>query len=54
VDNVFKQTVSAYNATRLAQQTVYSISWPTSGSHTIKGVKKSGTYMILDALKIFN
>jgi hypothetical protein len=54
VDNVFKQTVSANNATRLAQQTVYSVSWPTSGSHTIKGVKKSGTYMLLDALKIFN
>ena len=54
VDNVFKQTVSAYNATRLAQQTVYSISGLSSGSHTFKGVKKSGTYMLLDALKIFN
>jgi hypothetical protein len=54
VDGVFKQTVSTYNATRLAQQTVFSISWPISGSHTIKGVKTSGTYMLLDALKIFN
>jgi alpha-galactosidase len=50
VDNVFKQTVSAYNATRLAQQTVYSISGLSSGSHTIKGVKKSGTFMLLDRL----
>jgi alpha-galactosidase len=50
VDNVFKKTVSAYNATRLAQQTLYSISGLSSGSHTIKGVKKTGTYMLLDKL----
>jgi hypothetical protein len=54
VDGVFKQTVNTYNATRQVQQTVFSISWPTSGSHTIKGVKASGTYMLLDALKIYN
>jgi hypothetical protein len=50
VDGVFKQTVSTYNASRLVQQTVYSISGLSSGSHTIKGVKKSGTYMLLDRL----
>ncbi|RED61828.1 hypothetical protein [Cohnella lupini] len=54
VDGVFKETISTYNVSRLAQQVVYSISWPTSGTHTIKGVKTSGTYMLLDALKVFN
>jgi alpha-galactosidase len=52
VDGVFKQTVSTYNATRLVQQTVYSISGLTSGSHTIKGIKKTGTYMLLDKFNI--
>ncbi|MEQ4482641.1 glycoside hydrolase family 27 protein [Cohnella silvisoli] len=50
VDNVFKETVSTYNSTRLAQQTVYKISGLTPGSHTIKAVKKTGTYMLLDKL----
>ncbi|WP_138750820.1 glycoside hydrolase family 27 protein [Paenibacillus sinopodophylli] len=51
IDNVFKQTVNTYNPTRLAAQTVYSIDGLTSGSHTIKAVKKSGTYMLLDQLR---
>ncbi|QGR00194.1 glycoside hydrolase family 27 protein [Paenibacillus psychroresistens] len=50
VDGVFKQTVNTYNATRLAQQTVYSITGLSSGSHTIKGIKKTGTYMLLDRI----
>ncbi|GGA10225.1 hypothetical protein GCM10008018_64580 [Paenibacillus marchantiophytorum] len=52
VDNVFKQTVNAYNPSRLVQQTLYSISGLASGSHTIKAVKKSGTYMLLDKLNV--
>jgi hypothetical protein len=51
IDNVFKQTVSTYNASRLAQQTVYSISGLPSGTHTLKAVKKSGTFMLLDQLR---
>ncbi|NRF96112.1 hypothetical protein HQN89_35540 [Paenibacillus frigoriresistens] len=51
IDNVFKQTVSTYNASRLAQQTVYSISGLPSGTHTVKAVKKSGTFMLLDQLR---
>jgi alpha-galactosidase len=51
IDNVFKQTVSTYNNSRLAQQTVYSISGLPSGTHTLKAVKKSGTYMLLDQLR---
>ncbi|WP_235550960.1 hypothetical protein [Paenibacillus sp. Soil787] len=35
-------------------QTVYSISGLSSGNHMIKAVKKTGTYMVLDALNIYN
>ena len=47
VDNVFKQTVNTYNPTRLAQQTVYAIGGLPSGAHTLKAVKKSGSFMLL-------
>ncbi|NRF95298.1 hypothetical protein HQN89_30935 [Paenibacillus frigoriresistens] len=50
IDNVFKQTVNTFNATRQLQQTVYSISGLSNGPHTLKAVKKSGTYMLLDKL----
>ncbi|NIK71882.1 glycoside hydrolase family 27 protein [Paenibacillus sp. BK720] len=52
IDNVFKQTVNTYSPSRLVQQTVYSISGLPSGTHTIKAVKKSGIYMLLDQFKI--
>ncbi|NBD27983.1 glycoside hydrolase family 27 protein [Paenibacillus glycinis] len=52
VDNVFKQTVNTYNPTRLAQQTVYAIGGLPSGAHTLKAVKKSGTFMLLDELRV--
>ncbi|MFC5527932.1 alpha-L-fucosidase [Cohnella yongneupensis] len=52
LDGVFKQTVSANNASRLAQQTVYSVSNLPAGLHTIKLVKTSGTYMLVDAFLI--
>jgi alpha-galactosidase len=56
IDNVFKQTVNAYNnsPTPLAQQTLFQISGLTPGTHTIKSVKKSGTYMILDKLNVIS
>lgn len=52
IDNVYKQTVSTYNSTRLTQQTAYSISGLPNGQHTMKAVKKSGTYMLLDQLSV--
>jgi alpha-L-fucosidase len=52
IDGVFKKTVSGYSATRVAQVTLYSITGLASGSHTIKLVKTSGTYMLLDAFRI--
>lgn len=51
VDDVFKETVSAHHASRLTQQAVYSISGLANGAHTIKAVKKSGEYMLVDGVK---
>ncbi|MFS0869881.1 S-layer homology domain-containing protein [Paenibacillus xylanilyticus] len=52
VDGEFKETVSAYRDGRLAQQKVYSISGLPDGQHTLKAVKKSGRFMLLDFLKV--
>lgn len=52
VDNAYKQTISTYYTSRLAQQPIYGISGLPSGSHTIKAVKKSGSYMLLDKLRV--
>ncbi|GAB2553419.1 X2-like carbohydrate binding domain-containing protein [Kribbella endophytica] len=53
VDGVFKQTVSAFQASgRSAQQAVYSISGLTNGIHTIRGVKKTGQFLLLDKFNV--
>jgi hypothetical protein len=52
VDGVYKQTVSTYNSTKLLEQTVYSIAGLPFGTHTLKVVKQSGHYLVLDALRI--
>ncbi|WP_419884974.1 S-layer homology domain-containing protein [Paenibacillus sp. B-A-8] len=52
VDDQFKGTVSAYRNGRLSQQILYSISGLTDGQHTLKAVKKSGRFMLLDMLKV--
>ncbi|MFC5402028.1 X2-like carbohydrate binding domain-containing protein [Cohnella soli] len=51
IDGVFQQTVSTYNASRLVQQSVFSVSGLPDAAHTLKAVKKSGSYMLLDVLK---
>ncbi|WP_052416105.1 X2-like carbohydrate binding domain-containing protein [Paenibacillus sp. FSL R5-0912] len=52
VDGEFKETVSAYRNGRLAQQNLYSISGLPEGIHTLRAVKKSGRFMLLDMLKV--
>lgn len=52
IDGVFQQTVNTSNPTRLAQQAVYSRTWTTTGSHTIRAVKRDGAFMLFDALKV--
>lgn len=54
IDGVFQQTVSLYNASFQAQYIGYSKRDLAPGWHTIKGTKKSGTYMMIDALNIYN
>lgn len=51
IDGVLKQTVSCYNGTRLVQQSIYSMTGLSIGSHVLKVVKKSGAFMLVDALK---
>ncbi|MER7251492.1 X2-like carbohydrate binding domain-containing protein [Kribbella sp. NPDC000426] len=56
VDGQFKQTVSTYmdpsQGHNKPQQVVYSVSDLPNGSHTIRAVKKSGQFMLLDKLNI--
>lgn len=52
VDSEFQQTVSTYNIGRLAQQPVYTITGLSNGEHTLKAVKKSGIFMLLDQLRV--
>ncbi|WP_239627260.1 GDSL-type esterase/lipase family protein [Paenibacillus sp. H1-7] len=51
IDGVFQATVNCYSATRYAQATVFSKSGLSSGTHTIKLVKTSGTWMLVDAFR---
>ncbi|MEU4191943.1 X2-like carbohydrate binding domain-containing protein [Kribbella sp. NPDC026611] len=56
IDGQFKQTVSTYldpaQGHNKPQQVVYSISDLPNGNHTIRAVKKSGQFMLLDKLNI--
>ncbi|WP_030491201.1 X2-like carbohydrate binding domain-containing protein [Micromonospora chokoriensis] len=55
IDGEFKKTVSTHldpAAGRKAQQVVYSISDLPNGTHTIRGVKRSGSYMLLDKFDV--
>ncbi|WP_212742571.1 PKD domain-containing protein [Rudaea sp. 3F27F6] len=52
IDGALVQTVNASNSTRLAQQVLYTQTWTSSGNHTIKVVKQSGTYMLVDAFRV--
>ncbi|MFC9690914.1 X2-like carbohydrate binding domain-containing protein [Kribbella sp. NPDC056951] len=53
IDGQLKQTVNTYQADgRGAQQVVYSISDLPNGAHTIRGVKKSGQFMLVDKLNV--
>jgi len=52
VDNVFQQTVNCTSGTNsCSQATLYRKTGLAAGSHTVKLVKTSGTYMALDALR---
>ncbi|OPH56365.1 hypothetical protein BC351_28110 [Paenibacillus ferrarius] len=54
IDDQLHGTAHTYgaNAHNEAQQEVYTVSNLTPGLHTLKAVKKSGQFMLLDALKV--
>jgi hypothetical protein len=52
IDGTKVQSVSASATSRLAQQVVASVSGLSQGQHTIKLVKTSGTYMLLDGFTV--
>ncbi len=52
IDNTLQQTVSTYSPSRKSQQTVFSKTGLSDGTHTIKVVKRSGTYMLLDTIRV--
>ncbi|BBI35855.1 LamG domain-containing protein [Cohnella abietis] len=54
IDGVFQQTVDCTHSSKITQQVVYSKNGLTNGIHKIKGVKKSGTYMLVDAFVTYN
>ncbi len=37
---------------RLTQQVIYSVRGLPQGSHTLRGVKRSGTYMLVDRFDV--
>ncbi len=53
IDGTYQKTVSAYSTSRKTQVVLYSNLNLSAGQHTIKLVKTSGTFMLLDSLKIF-
>ncbi len=50
VDHVFQATVNAHHLGRMTQQALYSVSGLSQGVHTIKAVKKSGDYLLIDGV----
>jgi len=52
LDGVLRATVDTTNGTRLAQQVVYGIRGLPPGSHTLRGVKRSGTYLLVDRFDV--
>jgi len=53
VDNVFKQTVNATSTTYQPLQTLFGIKGLANGSHTIKGIKKDGSSMAVNAFVVY-
>jgi hypothetical protein len=52
VDGAKTQSVSATVSTRLAQQAIVSVTGLSKGTHTVKLVKTSGTYLLIDGFTV--
>ncbi|MFC4591065.1 alpha-L-fucosidase [Sphaerisporangium corydalis] len=53
IDGVLQSSVNTSNSTRQTQQVVYSRRGLSSGSHTLRAVKRSGTYMLVDRIDVY-
>lgn len=54
LDGEYQTTVNTYtDSERLVQQAVYSVRDLPDGQHTLKCVMKSGTFMLIDALRVY-
>ncbi|GHA07800.1 hypothetical protein GCM10010329_33170 [Streptomyces spiroverticillatus] len=51
VDGTLRTTVDLTSTARQVQQTVFGISGLPQGVHTVKVVKRSGTYLVVDAFR---
>ncbi|GGA00012.1 hypothetical protein GCM10008018_52830 [Paenibacillus marchantiophytorum] len=51
IDGVLKQTINAYSTIRSSQQSLFHADSLAAGAHTLQVVKKSGSIMLVDALK---
>jgi alpha-L-fucosidase len=54
IDDVLQQTVNCQTASEQYKQTAYRKTGLPRGKHTIKGVKKSGGLLSVDAFKVLN
>ena len=54
IDGILQQTVSAYSSSRVVQVVLYQKLNLPAGQHTIKLVKTSGTFMLVDAFKVIS
>jgi autotransporter-associated beta strand protein len=52
LDGVSQGTVNCFNATRVAQQRLFSVSNLAAGPHTLQLTKNGGTYMMVDAFAV--
>ncbi len=52
LDEVFQRTIDTTSQVRHAQQSVFSACGLSPGRHTIRAVKRSGTYMLLDRFDV--
>ncbi|MFC6082717.1 alpha-L-fucosidase [Sphaerisporangium aureirubrum] len=52
LDGVLRATVDTAAGARLTQQVVYSARGLPQGTHTLRGVKRSGTYMLVDRFDV--
>ena len=54
IDGTLVKTLDCKSPARQVQQISYHQAWATEAPHTIKIEKKSGTYMVLDAFKVYH